>query len=138
MSAWPSWCVRRLETKRKDGTLWSVRQMAEQTRLSKSTVHRIWRRRLGWSRTERHFKVSTDPFFVEKVRDIVGLYLNPPENAAVLCVDEKRQIQALERSQHAMPEAPPPSGVSGFSAGDRPQRAPAVGCAYHRGQLRDA
>jgi putative transposase len=52
---------------------------------------------------QEHFKLSTDPFFVEKVRDIVGLYLNPPENAVVLCVDEKSQIQALERTQPMLP-----------------------------------
>ena len=52
---------------------------------------------------QRHFKLSTDPFFVEKVRDIVGLYLHPPENAVVLCVDEKSQIQALERTQPMLP-----------------------------------
>src|SRR5271166_2039334 len=86
-----------LETKPKDGTHWSVRQIAGQTRLSKSTVHRIWRAFGLEPHRQRHFKLSTDPFFVEKVRDIVGLYLHPPENAVVLCVDEKSQIQALER-----------------------------------------
>ena len=92
-----------LETKPKDGTHWSVRQMAEQTRLSKSTVHRIWQAFGLEPHRQRHFKLSTDPFFVEKVRDIVGLYLNPPDNAVVLCVDEKSQIQALERSQPMLP-----------------------------------
>ena len=81
-----------LETKPKDGTHWSVRQMAEQTRVSKSTVHRIWQAFGLVPHRQKHFKLSTDPFFVEKVRDIVGLYLNPPENAVVLCVDEKSQI----------------------------------------------
>ena len=92
-----------LETKPKDGTHWSVRQMAKQTRLSKSTVHRIWQGFGLEPHRQRHFKLSTDPFFVEKVRDIVGLYLNPPDNAVVLCVDEKSQIQALERSQPMLP-----------------------------------
>jgi putative transposase len=92
-----------LETKPKDGTHWSVRQMAKQTRLSKSTVHRVWQAFGLEPHRQRHFKLSTDPFFVEKVRDIVGLYLNPPENAVVLCVDEKSQIQALERSQPMLP-----------------------------------
>jgi len=77
--------------------------MAKQTRLSKSTVHRIWRGFGLEPHRQRHFKLSTDPFFVEKVRDIVGLYLNPPDNAVVLCVDEKSQIQALERSQPMLP-----------------------------------
>jgi putative transposase len=92
-----------LETKPKAGTHWSIRQIAGQTRLSKSTVHRIWRAFGLEPHRQRHFKLSTDPFFVEKVRDIVGLYLNPPENAVVLCVDEKSQIQALERTQPMLP-----------------------------------
>jgi transposase len=92
-----------LETKPKDGTHWSVRQIAGQTRLSKSTVHRIWQAFGLEPHRQRHFKLSTDPFFGEKVRDIVGLYLKPPENAVVLCVDEKSQIQALERTQPMLP-----------------------------------
>ena len=92
-----------LETKPKDGTHWSVRQIAGETRLAKSTVHRIWRAFGLEPHRQRHFKLSNDPFFVEKVRDIVGLYLNPPENAVVLCVDEKSQIQALERTQPMLP-----------------------------------
>src|SRR5450432_4354682 len=95
-----------LETKPKGGTHWSVRQIAGQTRLSKSTVHRIWRAFGLEPHRQRHFKLSTDPFFVEKVRDIVGLYLNPPENAVVLCVDEKSQIQALDRTQPILPMIP--------------------------------
>ena len=92
-----------LDTKPKDGTHWSIRQIARQARLSKSTVHRIWQAFGLEPHRQRHFKLSTDPFFVEKVRDIVGLYLNPPENAVVLCVDEKSQIQALERTQPMLP-----------------------------------
>src|SRR5258708_29320491 len=92
-----------LETKPKDGTHWSIRQIAEQTRVSKSTVHRIWQAFGLEPHRQKHFKLSTDPFFEEKVRDIVGLYLNPPENAVVLCVDEKSQIQALERTQPMLP-----------------------------------
>src|ERR1700733_9514180 len=92
-----------LETKPEGGTHWSLRQIAGQTRLSKSTVHRIWQAFGLEPHRQRHFKLSTDPFFVEKVRDIVGLYLHPPENAVVLCVDEKSQIQALERTQPMLP-----------------------------------
>src|SRR5450759_1937436 len=92
-----------LDTKPQDGTHWSIRQIARQTRLSKSTVHRIWQAFGLEPHRQRHFKLSTDPVFVEKVRDIVGLYLNPPENAVVLCVDEKSQIQALERTQPMLP-----------------------------------
>jgi len=88
-----------LETKPEDGTHWSVRQIANQTKITKSTVHRIWQAFGLEPHRQKQFKLSNDPFFVEKVRDIVGLYLNPPENAVVLCVDEKSQIQALERTQ---------------------------------------
>ena len=92
-----------LEIQPKDGTHWSLRRIARQTRLSKSTVHRIWQAFGLQPHRQRHFKLSNDPFFVEKVRDIVGLYLHPPENAVVLCVDEKSQIQALERTQPMLP-----------------------------------
>ncbi len=94
---------RTLQTKPRDGTHWSVRQMAAQSRLAKSTVHRIWQALGVQPHRQRHFKLSNDPFFVEKVRDIVGLYLNPPDKAVVLCVDEKSQIQALERTQPLLP-----------------------------------
>jgi len=92
-----------LETKPQDGTHWSIRQVARHTQLSKSTVHRIWQAFGLQPHRQRHFKLSKDPFFVEKVRDMAGLYLNPPENAVVLCVDEKSQIQALERTQPMLP-----------------------------------
>jgi putative transposase len=92
-----------LRTKPRNATHWTVRSMAEHVKLSKSTVHRIWRAFGLQPHRQRHFKLSTDPFFVEKVRDIVGLYLNPPDNAMVLCVDEKSQIQALDRTQPLLP-----------------------------------
>ena len=92
-----------LKTSPKAGTHWSIRQIAAETGLSKSTVHRIWQAFGLQPHRQRHFKLSSDPFFVEKVRDIVGLYLNPPENAVVLCVDEKSGIQALERTQPILP-----------------------------------
>lgn len=92
-----------LRSKPKNATQWSVRLLAEQTDLSKSTVHRIWRAFGLQPHRRRYFKLSTDPFFVEKVRDIVGLYLNPPAKALVLCVDEKSQIQALDRTQPVLP-----------------------------------
>ncbi len=69
--------------------------MAEETGISKSTVQRVWNAFGVKPHKQEHFKLSNDPFFVEKVRDIVGLYLNPPENAMVVCVDEKSQCQAL-------------------------------------------
>jgi len=92
-----------LRTAPKDGTHWTIRGIAKETRLSHPTVHRIWQAFGLQPHRQKHFKLSTDPFFVEKVRDIVGLYLSPPENAVVLCVDEKSQIQALERTQPMLP-----------------------------------
>src|SRR5213076_1488560 len=95
-----------LETKPKGGTHWSVRQIADETGVSKSTVHRIWQAFGLQPHRQKQFKLSSDPFFVEKVRDIVGLYLNPPEKALVLCIDEKSQVQALDRTQPLLPLAP--------------------------------
>jgi len=92
-----------LKTKPKDGTHWSCRSMAAETKLSKSTVQRVWKAFGLQPHRQKHFKISTDPFFVEKVRDIVGLYLNPPDHAVVLCVDEKSQIQALDRTAPLLP-----------------------------------
>jgi putative transposase len=92
-----------LTTKPKDGTHWALRSMAKGVHLSHMTVHRIWRAFGLQPHRQKHFKISTDPFFVEKVRDIVGLYVSPPQNAVVLGVDEKSQIQALERSQPMLP-----------------------------------
>ena len=94
---------RTLQTKPKDATHWSCRSIAAETKLSKSTVNRIWRAFGIQPHRQKHFKLSTDPFFVEKVRDIVGLYLNPPDKAMVLCVDERSQIQALDRTQPLLP-----------------------------------
>ena len=86
-----------------DATQWSVRSMEGRTGISKSTVQR-WFNLFGVQpHRQRNFKLSNDPFFVEKVRDIVGLYLNPPDHAVVLCVDEKTQIQALQRTQPLLP-----------------------------------
>ena len=79
---------RTLQTKPRDGTHWSVRQLAAQSRLAKLTVHRIWQALGVQPHRQRSFHLSNDPFFVEKVRDIVGLYLNPPDKAVVLGVDE--------------------------------------------------
>jgi putative transposase len=92
-----------LKTKPKDGTHWTCRAIAAEAKISKSMVHRVWRAFGIQPHRQKHFKLSTDPFFVEKVRDIVGLYLNPPDNAMVLCVDEKSQIQALDRTQPLLP-----------------------------------
>ena len=92
-----------LKTKPVGGTHWSCRSIAAETGLSKSTVQRVWQTFGIQPHRQKHFNLSTDPFFVEKVRDIVGLYLNPPDNAMVLCVDEKSQIQALDRTQPVLP-----------------------------------
>ena len=97
---------RTLETTPRRSTHWSTREMAKQVGVSQSTVSRIWRAfNLQPHRVET-FRLSNDPHFVAKVRDIVGLYLNPPDHAVVLCVDEKSQIQALERSQPLLPLRP--------------------------------
>ena len=87
-----------LNDKPKGATQWTCRSIAKETSLSKSTVQRIWRAFNLQPHRQKHFTLSTDPYFVEKVRDIVGLYLNPPDNAMVLCVDEKGQIQAIDRT----------------------------------------
>jgi putative transposase len=92
-----------LKTRPKGGTQWACRSIAAETQLSKSTVQRVWKAFGLQPHRQKHFKISTDPFFVEKVRDIVGLYLNPPDHAIVLCVDEKSQIQALDRTQPGLP-----------------------------------
>ena len=92
-----------LQDRPPNATHWSVRAMADHTGISKSTVQR-WFGLFGVQpHRQRHFKLSNDPFFALKVRDIVGLYLNPPDHAVVLCVDEKTQIQALERTQPLLP-----------------------------------
>ena len=95
-----------LESTPKDATHWSTRSMARSSGLSHTTVSRIWRAfALQPHRTET-FKLSADPCFIEKVRDIVGLYLDPPDRALVLCVDEKSQIQALDRTRPLLPLRP--------------------------------
>ena len=92
-----------LKAKPKDGTHWTVRTIAHGTHFSHMTAHRIWKAFGLQPHRQKHFKLSTDPFFVEKVRDIVGLYVSPPQNGVVLAVDEKSQIQALERTQPMLP-----------------------------------
>jgi len=95
-----------LETMPRDATHWSTRSMAAASGLSHTTVRHIWNAFGLQPHRVETFKLSNDPQFVEKVRDIVGLYLNPPDRALVLCVDEKSQIQALDRTQPILPLAP--------------------------------
>lgn len=94
---------RTLKHKPPAGSHWSVRQAADSNGLSKSTVHRVFQAFAVQPHRSKSFKLSSDPFFVEKVRDVVGLYLNPPDHAIVLSVDEKSQIQALDRTQPVLP-----------------------------------
>src|SRR5438034_7046369 len=98
--------VKTLEEQPANATHWSTRSMAAATGMSQSAVSRIWRAFALKPHQVETFKLSPDPQFIDKVRDIVGLYLNPPEAAVVLCVDEKSQIQALDRSAPALPLMP--------------------------------
>jgi transposase len=98
--------TRTLESKPKDATHWSTRSMAEAAGLSQTAVSRIWRAFGLKPHRTGTFKLSADPFFVEKVRDVVGLDMSPPERAVVLCVDEKSQVQALDRTQPLLPLEP--------------------------------
>jgi transposase len=99
--------VKALESAPPDGgTHWSTRQMAAVAGVSQATVSRVWRAFGLQPHRVEHWKLSKDPLFVEKVRDIVGLYLDPPERALVLCVDEKSQIQALDRTRPILPVLP--------------------------------
>ena len=95
-----------LEETPKKATHWSVRLMAERVGLPPTTIHRIWQTFALQPHRVESFRLSNDPQFVDKVVDIVGLYLNPPEHAVVLCVDEKSQIQALEHNQPVLPMQP--------------------------------
>jgi transposase len=98
--------VRTLESTPKDATHWSTRSMAREVGLTQSAVLRIWKAFGLAPHRQDTWKLSKDPLFIDKVRDVVGLYLNPPERAVVLCVDEKSQIQALDRTAPVLPMLP--------------------------------
>jgi len=98
--------VKTLEATPKDATHWSTRSMASEVGLTQSAVHRIWKAFGLQPHRQDTWKLSQDPQFIDKVRDVVGLYLNPPERAVVLCVDEKSQIQALDRTAPILPMLP--------------------------------
>lgn len=95
-----------LETKPKAATHWSTRSMAKEVGLSQTAISRAWRAFGLKPHLAETFKLSTDPLFIDKVRDVVGLYLAPPDRALVLCVDEKSQVQALDRTQPLLPMGP--------------------------------
>jgi transposase len=107
--------VKTLETTPKDATHWSTRSMAAEVGLNQTAVHRIWKAFGLQPHRSESWKLSQDPQFIEKVRDVVGLYLSPPERAVVLCVDEKSQIQALDRTAPVLPMLP---GVPGRATHD--------------------
>src|SRR5271167_4199793 len=92
-----------LQSKPRGKTHWSRRDLAAESGLSKSTVHRYMTLFGLQPHRSKSFKLSNDPFFIEKIRDVVGLYLNPPDHALVLCVDEKSQVRALGRTQPVQP-----------------------------------
>src|SRR4051812_25412869 len=98
--------VKTLETTPRDATHWSTRSMAAEVGLNQTAVHRIWKAFGLQPHRQDAWKLSRDPQFIAKVRDVVGLYLNPPERAVVLCVDEKSQIQALDRTAPILPMLP--------------------------------
>jgi transposase len=98
--------VATLESTPPNATHWSRAKMAQRTGLSKTTIGEIWKKFELKPHRVDHFKLSNDPLFIDKLYDVVGLYLNPPEAAVVLCVDEKSQVQALQRSQPAFPMMP--------------------------------
>jgi transposase len=95
-----------LQTKPKGSTHWSTRRLARVQGVSKNTIHRIWQEHQLKPHLAKTFKLSRDPKFLEKLTDVVGVYLTPPQNAVVLCVDEKSQIQALDRTQPGLPLKP--------------------------------
>jgi len=97
---------RTTQTVPSNATHWSIRTLAKELHVSESMVHRVWKANGLKPHLVRTFKLSNDPHFVEKLLDVVGLYLNPPEHALVLCVDEKSQIQALDRTQRSLPIYP--------------------------------
>jgi transposase len=95
-----------LQSKPKGSTHWSTRTLAKVQKVSKNTIHRIWQEHQLKPHLTKSFKLSRDPKFLEKLTDVVGVYLTPPQNAIVLCVDEKSQIQALDRTQPGLPLKP--------------------------------
>ena len=97
------WIERTLQTKPAGATHWSTRSLGQKVGVSKNTIHRVWRDHQLKPHLTKSFKLSRDPQFVEKLSDVVGVYLQPPKDAVVLCVDEKSQIQALDRSQPGLP-----------------------------------
>ena len=103
ITGWPRAIDTTLQTRPEGATHWSCRTLAEHHGVSKDTINRVWRSHQLKPHLHKNFKLSRDAKFLEKLTDVVGLYLNPPEKALVLCVDEKSQIQALDRTQPGLP-----------------------------------
>ncbi len=115
--------VKTLESTPIDATHWSTRSMAAEVGLSQSAVSRIWRAFGLQPHRQETWKLSKDPQFIDKVRDLVGLYLDPPERAVVLCVDEKSQIQALDRTAPILPMLPEHHSARRTTTSARARRA---------------
>jgi len=125
--------IQTLESTQRGETHWSTRGLAKATGLSRMTVSRIWHAFGLQPHRSETFKLSPDPQLIEKVRDIVGLYMNPPDHAMVLCIDEKSQIQALDRTQPLLPMRPGQLG-----RGTHDYKRNGTGCTSHHGQLWNA
>lgn len=126
---------RTLNTTPKNATHWSIRSMAAVTGLSHTTIRRIWGAFGLQPHQSETFKLSTDPLFIDKGQDIVGLYMSPPNRAVVLCEDEKFQIEALDREQPVLPMAPGLTTFTDIHDTAKQFDGPAMPPAMHKSEL---